>query len=306
MFASPVGTWSWSERTPPASHAGGRLVFHLFGALAQFEWEIIRDRTVAGLAAARARGRVGGRPSKLSAEQRRQARKMYDARELTIEQIGQVLGVGRTSIYRALGHTAAPVRPGAPAPAPPETTTPTGPVESVTATADTAEAGRAEQTSAPTPTPTPTSSPAGGAAPAARAGPGWFLVEADPSEPESGPVAVVSGQPEGGDGWPGPGWQSAGSRSGGGVAAAGPCRPADRFSAGVGLRGRAWRRGLRAAAVTARLTDGPLLRVRSTTAFRRWRGPDPDPDLELVRRLFVTEGRPGVPMRPGGSRATAG
>ena len=51
-------------------------MFHLFGALAQFEREIIRDRTVAGLAAARARGRVGGRPFKLSAEQVRQARKM--------------------------------------------------------------------------------------------------------------------------------------------------------------------------------------------------------------------------------------
>ncbi len=83
--------------------AGGRLVFHLFGALAQFEREIIRDRTVAGLTAARARGRVGGRPYKLSVEQRRQARKMYDARELTVEQIGAVLGVSRTSIYRALG-----------------------------------------------------------------------------------------------------------------------------------------------------------------------------------------------------------
>jgi DNA invertase Pin-like site-specific DNA recombinase len=82
--------------------AGGRLVFHLFGALAQFEREIIRDRTVAGLTAARARGRVGGRPSKLSLEQRRQARKMYDERELTVEQIGRVLGVSRTSIYRAL------------------------------------------------------------------------------------------------------------------------------------------------------------------------------------------------------------
>ncbi len=82
--------------------AGGRLVFHLFGALAQFEREIIRDRTIAGLAAARARGRSGGRPSKLTAEQRRQARKMYDARELTVEQIGEVLGVSRTSIYRAL------------------------------------------------------------------------------------------------------------------------------------------------------------------------------------------------------------
>ncbi len=84
--------------------AGGRLVFHLFGALAQFEREIIRDRTVAGLTAARTRGRVGGRPSKLSVEQRRQARKMYDERELTVEQIGRVLGVSRTSIYRALAH----------------------------------------------------------------------------------------------------------------------------------------------------------------------------------------------------------
>jgi len=86
--------------------AGGRLVFHLFGALAQFEREIIRDRTMAGLASARARGRVGGRPSKLSDEQRRQARRMYDSRELTVEQIGRVLGVSRTSIYRALGAAA--------------------------------------------------------------------------------------------------------------------------------------------------------------------------------------------------------
>ncbi len=100
--------------------AGGRLVFHLFGALAQFEREIIRDRTVAGLTAARARGRVGGRPSKRSAEQVRQARRMYDARELTVEQIGQVLGVRRTSIYRALGKitTPMPSTSAAPAPAP--------------------------------------------------------------------------------------------------------------------------------------------------------------------------------------------
>src|SRR5664280_740701 len=66
---------------------GGRLVFHLFGALAQFEREIIRDRTMARLAAARARGRFGGRRSKLSADQRRTARKLYDERELTVAQI---------------------------------------------------------------------------------------------------------------------------------------------------------------------------------------------------------------------------
>ena len=82
---------------------GGRLVFHLFGALAQFEREIIRDRTVAGLAAARARGRQGGRPSKLNADQVRTARRLYDERELTVEEIGRILGVSRSSIYRALG-----------------------------------------------------------------------------------------------------------------------------------------------------------------------------------------------------------
>ena len=58
---------------------------------------------MAGLAAARARGRSGGRRSKLGADQRRTARTLYDERALTVAQIGQVLGVSRTSIYRALG-----------------------------------------------------------------------------------------------------------------------------------------------------------------------------------------------------------
>ncbi len=91
--------------------AGGRLVFHIFAALAQFEREIIRDRTVAGLAAARARGRQGGRPSKLSADQRRTARKLYDEREHTVAQIGRILGVSRTSIYRALDPATATTTP---------------------------------------------------------------------------------------------------------------------------------------------------------------------------------------------------
>jgi len=91
--------------------AGGRLVFHIFAALAQFEREIIRDRTIAGLAAARARGRRGGRPSKLSADQRRTARKLYDEREHTVAQIGRILGVSRTSIYRALDPVTATTTP---------------------------------------------------------------------------------------------------------------------------------------------------------------------------------------------------
>ncbi len=81
--------------------SGGRLVFHLFGALAQFEREIIRDRTQAGLASARTRDRVGGRPPKLTADQVRTARRLYEERELTVADIGSVLGVSRTSIYRA-------------------------------------------------------------------------------------------------------------------------------------------------------------------------------------------------------------
>jgi DNA invertase Pin-like site-specific DNA recombinase len=82
---------------------GGRLVFHVFAALAQCERELARDRTLAGLAAARARGRLGGRPSKLTPDQVREARRLYDDSELTVEQIGKVLGVSRTTIYRALG-----------------------------------------------------------------------------------------------------------------------------------------------------------------------------------------------------------
>jgi len=74
--------------------SGGRLVFHLFGALAQFEREVTRDRTVAGLASARARGRVGGRPPKLTADQVRTARRLYEERELTVAEIGRVLGEG--------------------------------------------------------------------------------------------------------------------------------------------------------------------------------------------------------------------
>ncbi|BBE49330.1 recombinase family protein [Rhodococcus qingshengii] len=55
---------------------GGKLIFHIFGALAEFERNLIRERTIAGLSAARDRGRVGGRPSSLTAAKKRQAKKM--------------------------------------------------------------------------------------------------------------------------------------------------------------------------------------------------------------------------------------
>jgi len=101
LDAQDVGFRSLRESIDTTT-SGGRLVFHLLGALAQVEREVIRDRTVAGLASARARGRVGGRPPKLTVDQVRTARRLYEERALTVAEIGKVLGVSRTSIYRAL------------------------------------------------------------------------------------------------------------------------------------------------------------------------------------------------------------
>jgi DNA invertase Pin-like site-specific DNA recombinase len=89
---------------------GGRLIFHMFGALAQFERELVRERTLAGLAAARARGRNGGRPTIMTAEKLAAARRMYEGRELAGEQIARALGVSRSTLYRALSKAGA-VRP---------------------------------------------------------------------------------------------------------------------------------------------------------------------------------------------------
>ncbi|MGK3945695.1 helix-turn-helix domain-containing protein [Streptomyces caeruleatus] len=63
---------------------------------------MIRERTKAGLAAARQRGRQGGRQPTMSPKQVTTARQLYDQRDMTVEQIGEVLGVSRTTIYRAL------------------------------------------------------------------------------------------------------------------------------------------------------------------------------------------------------------
>ncbi len=78
---------------------GGRLVFHVFGALASFERELIQERTLAGLAAARERGRFGGRPSVLSPAKLRQARRMI-GEKTPVTEVAQVLGVSRATLYR--------------------------------------------------------------------------------------------------------------------------------------------------------------------------------------------------------------
>ena len=82
---------------------GGKLIFHIFGALAEFEREIIRERTLAGLASARARGRRGGRPPSMTPTKLALARQMYDSRQHTLAEISRTLGVSRASIYRHLG-----------------------------------------------------------------------------------------------------------------------------------------------------------------------------------------------------------
>lgn len=83
--------------------AGGRLFFHVFAALAEFERELIRERTYAGLAAARARGRRGGRPIALTPRKLAQARAMWASTELTVEEIVEAVGVSRSVLYREFG-----------------------------------------------------------------------------------------------------------------------------------------------------------------------------------------------------------
>jgi DNA invertase Pin-like site-specific DNA recombinase len=87
------------------STSTGRLVFHIFAALAEFERELIAERAAVGRQAARVRGRVGGRPAKLSAEQVRLARAQYAAQGVTVAEIARALGVGRGTIYRVLQQT---------------------------------------------------------------------------------------------------------------------------------------------------------------------------------------------------------
>jgi DNA invertase Pin-like site-specific DNA recombinase len=80
--------------------SGGKLVFHIFGALAEFEREIIRERTKAGLTAARARGKNGGRPKSLTEKQVQILRDLAANPENSIADICKTLGISRTTYYR--------------------------------------------------------------------------------------------------------------------------------------------------------------------------------------------------------------
>ena len=82
--------------------SGGKLVFHIFGALAEFERDIIKERTQAGLKAARARGRKGGRPKALTGKTIEQAKTLYNSRKDSIDEICRTLHISRATLYRYL------------------------------------------------------------------------------------------------------------------------------------------------------------------------------------------------------------
>src|ERR687894_10779 len=79
--------------------SGGKLIFHIFGALAEFERNLIRERTTAGLLAARARGRKGGRPKVLTGKQLSIAQDLYEKRH-PIAEICRTLKVSKATLYR--------------------------------------------------------------------------------------------------------------------------------------------------------------------------------------------------------------
>jgi DNA invertase Pin-like site-specific DNA recombinase len=80
---------------------GGKLIFHLMGALAEFERDLIRERTNAGLAAARVRGRVGGRPRRLATNGKvALARRLFADPNHSVPEICSTLGISRSTLYR--------------------------------------------------------------------------------------------------------------------------------------------------------------------------------------------------------------
>jgi DNA invertase Pin-like site-specific DNA recombinase len=85
----------------------GQLIFHIFGALAEFERNLIRERTQAGLKAARARGRKGGRPKTLEPSKRQLAVKLYEERQYTIDEICRMMGISKPTLYNYIAEVRA-------------------------------------------------------------------------------------------------------------------------------------------------------------------------------------------------------
>src|SRR3569832_182854 len=93
------------EQSIDSSTPEGRAMFGMLGVMAQFQRELIHANTMDGLAAARARGRVGGRRSRLSEQQAKLAQELYDKREKTVKEIADLFGVPRTTVYGHLNRS---------------------------------------------------------------------------------------------------------------------------------------------------------------------------------------------------------
>lgn len=104
-----VGFRSITEAIDTTS-SSGNLVFQIFGAIAEFERNLIRERTQAGLAAARARGRNGGRPPKLAPKKQQLLFETYDRREKPIRELCEVFGISKKTLYEYLKQRAGEVQ----------------------------------------------------------------------------------------------------------------------------------------------------------------------------------------------------
>ena len=108
-----IGLRSLTESIDTSS-SGGRLIFHIFGALAEFERTVIRERTMAGLVAAKARGRVGGRPRALDDDDIAAAKAMLKQADITAKDVAKRLNVSVATLYRYLPAARAVITHGEP------------------------------------------------------------------------------------------------------------------------------------------------------------------------------------------------
>ena len=96
-----IGLKSLTENID-TSTSGGRLIFHIFGALAEFERQLIRERTQAGVNAARARGRQGGRPRALDSNKKNLALRLYQEKKHSIAEICKMMTISKSTLYNYL------------------------------------------------------------------------------------------------------------------------------------------------------------------------------------------------------------
>jgi DNA invertase Pin-like site-specific DNA recombinase len=108
LESKKIGLKSLQEMIDTSS-SSGKLVFHIFGALAEFERNLIRERTQAGLNAARARGRKGGRPKVLGSDKRVLAVALYDGKKHTVAQICAMMGISKPTLYKYVRASRQPI-----------------------------------------------------------------------------------------------------------------------------------------------------------------------------------------------------